>query len=116
MLGNFFAVVIFFVIVTFFGVGLSVGEVAETWIAPIFAGLLALGVAAFLFGDRAAQILLVIVRSGTHLIFALTIVYLAVKPLVAHPTAIAFTIAGLFSACIAVALYLNRDANEAELL
>ena len=108
--GNLCAVVMFFAIITLFvGVGLWAGGAREVWAAPIFSGMLALGLAAFLFPD-AQRTLMIVLRSAGHFVMILIVAYLGLQPIVANPAGIAFSVAGAFTALIALALYL--DARE----
>jgi uncharacterized protein len=105
--GNLCGVAMFFAIITLFtGVGLWAGGAQEVWAAPIFSGLLALGLAAFLF-PAAQHSLMIVLRSACHFAMILTVAYLGVQPFVAHPTGIAFSVAGAFTALIALSLYLD---------
>ncbi|MEP6790935.1 MAG: TPM domain-containing protein [Ramlibacter sp.] len=106
-IGNACAVLIFFSVITVFvGAGLS-GNVEEVWAAPLFAGMLALGLAVFLFPGKPAQVLMIVLRSFGHFLFVLLIVYLTLQAFVPHPAKLAFSVAGAFTACIALALYLE---------
>jgi hypothetical protein len=100
----------FFAIITLFvGVALWASDAQEVWAAPIFAGMLALGLAAFLF-PGAQRPLMIVLRSAGHFVMVLLFAYLGLQPFVAHPAGIAFSVAGAFTALIALALYL--DARE----
>jgi uncharacterized protein len=112
--GNLCAVVMFFAIITLFvGVGLWAGGAKEVWAAPIFSGMLALGLAAFLFPD-AQRYLMIVLRSAGHFVMILIVAYLGLQPFVAHPAGIAFSVAGAFTALIALALYLDsRERTRA---
>jgi uncharacterized protein len=106
--GNLAAVLIFFAVITMFvGVGLS-GQVEQTWAAPVFAGTLALGLAVFLFPGKPARVLLVVLRSVMHFLFILVVAWLALHEFVAEPGPLAFWTAGVCTALIALALYLDR--------
>lgn len=108
--GNLCAVLIFFAILTLFtGVGLWAAEFEEVWASGIFSGLLALGLAAFLFPAAARPIMLTL-RSAIHFAMILLIAYLGLHPFTVNPAPIAFTVAIAFTALIALALYL--DARE----
>jgi uncharacterized protein len=105
--GNLCAVAMFFSIITLFvGVGLWAADARELWAAPIFAGLLALGLAAFLF-PRARDNLMIVVRSAGHFVAVLVFAYLGLQPFVANPAGIAFSVAGAFTALLALAHYLD---------
>ncbi len=105
--GNLCGVAMFFAIITLFvGVGLWASGAEEVWAAPIFAGMLALGLAAFLFPD-AQRPLIIVLRSAGHFVMVLLFAYLGLQPFVAHPASIAFSVAGAFTTLIALALYLD---------
>jgi uncharacterized protein len=108
--GNLCAVTMFFAIITLFvGVGLWAADAREVWAAPIFSGLLALGLAAFLF-PRAQQNLMIVLRSAGHFVTALLFAYFGLQPFVANPAGMAFSVAGAFTVLLALAYYL--DASE----
>ncbi|MEO7725689.1 MAG: TPM domain-containing protein [Burkholderiales bacterium] len=105
--GNLCAVAMFFSIITLFtGVGLWAGGAQEIWAAPIFSGLLALGLAAFLF-PAAQSNLLIVLRSACHFAMILIVAYLGLEPFVAHPAGVAFSAAAAFTALIALSLLLG---------
>ena len=108
VVGNLCAVVLFFAILTLFvGMGLSVGGVEELWAAPLFALLMATGVAVFLFPGHPAHYLMLFLRSFVHFIFVLAVAYSALLPIYPHPALLAVTAAGLFTALVAIGLYLD---------
>ncbi len=108
MIGNLMAVAMFFSVITLFvGVGLSALEPELILAAPVFAGLLATGLAVFLFPGKPAQYLLIFLRSAMHFVFILIIAFIALEPFSAHPESIACAIAGAVSGCIAIGLYLD---------
>jgi uncharacterized protein len=111
-IGNLIAVALFFTLISVFvGAGLSATDAGfEWWAAPLFAGLLALGLAAFLF-PRQTQALLLVLRSYVHFVFILIIAYLAMMNFLPHPEPIALSIAGGFTTLVALALYLD-SRNE----
>jgi uncharacterized protein len=112
--GNLCGVLMFFAIITLFvGVGLWAGGAREIWAAPIFAGLLALGLAAFLF-PGAQRYLMIVLRSAVHFVMILIFAYLGLQPFVADPTGIAFSAAGAFTALVALALYLDAHERSCE--
>lgn len=113
--GNLIGVVFFFAVITLFvGVGLQVGQVEELWMAPIFAGLLAIGLAVFLFPGKAHYLMLVL-RSAMHFALILAIVYPALQPFIPHPAGMAFAASGALTACIALSLYLDaRERSRAQ--
>lgn len=105
--GNLIAVALFFAVITLFvGAGLSAAEVA-VWPAPVFAGLLAIGVAVFLFPGKAAECLMVVLRSAMHFVFILVVAYIALLPFGTDPLPIALAAAALVTACAALGLYLD---------
>jgi uncharacterized protein len=105
--GNAIAVMLFFSVITLFvGAGLSAADQA-VWPAPIFAGLLATGVAIFLFPGTVADYLMVALRSAMHFVFILVVAYVALLPFRPEPLAIALTAAAAVTACAALGLYLD---------
>jgi uncharacterized protein len=105
--GNAAAVAIFFAfLMLFLGVGLS-GVPEAVWGAPLFAGAMALGLAAMLFPGRPAQVLMIVLRSFMHFIFILAFAYPALMAVVSEPTKVAFTSAGAFTALVALSLYMD---------
>jgi uncharacterized protein len=112
--GNFCAVVLFFTIITLFvGMGLSVGGVKELWAAPLFALLMATGVAVFLFPGKPAQYLMLFLRSLMHFIFVLAVAYSALSAVHAQPALFAVSAAGLFTALVAIGLFLDSRETKA---
>ena len=90
----------FFAILTLFvGMGLSVGGVEELWAAPLFALLLATGVAVFLFPGQPAHYLMLFLRGFIHFIFVSAVAYSALLPIYPQPTLLAVSSAGLCSLC-----------------
>ena len=79
-------------ITLFFGAGLSAAEEA-VWPAPVFAGLLAIGLAVFLFPGRAADYLMIVLRSAMHFVFIPVVTYIALLPFRPDPLRIALSIA-----------------------
>jgi hypothetical protein len=77
------------------------------WGAPLFAGTMALGLAAVLFPGRPAQVLMIVLRSVMHFCFILAFAYPALMGVVAEPTRLAFGIAGAFTALVALSLYMD---------
>ena len=107
MFGNLCGVTMFFAIITLFvGVALWASGAQEVWAAPIFSGMLALGLAAVLF-PGAQRPLMIVLRSAGHFVMVLLFAYLGLQPFVAHPAGIAFSVAGVFTALIALSLYLD---------
>ena len=105
--GNFCGVLLFFSIITLFvGVGIDALELKELWAAPLFAGILALGLSAFLF-PGVQQPLMAVLRSVMHFALILTFAYLGLGPLVDDPAPVAFSAAFAFTALVAAALYLD---------
>ena len=70
-------------------------------------GLLATGLAVFLFPGKPADFLMVVLRSAMHFVFMLAVVYAALGAFVPHPAGIAFAAAGAVTACAALGLYLD---------
>jgi hypothetical protein len=107
-IGNLIGVALFFAVITLFvGAGLSAAGAEEVWAAPIFAGLLAIGVAVFLFPGKPAQVLMIVLRSLMHFAFILAVAYVSLQPFMPHPAGIAFAVAGAFTAFAALGLYLD---------
>jgi uncharacterized protein len=107
-IGNLIGVALFFAVITLFvGAGLSAAGAEEVWVAPIFAGLLAIGVAVFLFPGKPAQVLMIVLRSLMHFAFILAVAYVSLQPFMPHPAGIAFAVAGAFTAFAALGLYLD---------
>jgi len=101
------AVALFFSVITLFvGAGLSAAEVA-VWPAPVFAGLLAIGVAVFLFPGKAADCLMIVLRSAMHFVFILIVAYIALLPFRPDPLPIALAVAVAVAACVSLGLYLD---------
>ena len=106
-LGNLIGVALFFSVITLFvGAGLSAAEVA-VWPAPVFAGLLAIGVAVFLFPGKAADYLMIALRSAMHFVCILIVAYVALQPFRPDPLPIALALAAAVTACAALGLYLD---------
>lgn len=106
-LGNLMAVALFFCVVTLFvGTGLSAAESA-LWPAPVFAGLLAIGVAVFLFPGKAADYLMIVLRSAMHFVFILVLAYIALLPFRPDPLGIALSVAAAVTASAALGIYLD---------
>lgn len=106
-LGNLVAVALFFCVITLFvGAGLSAADQA-VWPAPLFAGLLAIGVAVFLFPGKAADYLMIVLRSAMHFVFILVVAYVALLPFRPDPLPIALAAAAAVTACAALGLYLD---------
>jgi len=106
-LGNLTAVALFFTVVTLFvGAGLSAADEA-VWPAPLFAGLLATGVAVFLFPGKAADYLMIALRSAMHFVFILVVAYVALLPFAPDPLHIALAVAAAVTVCAALGLYLD---------
>jgi len=107
VVGNFFAVAVFFGIISLFvGVGLdAVGE--PLWPGFLFSGMLATGLAVFLFPGKPAHYLMLVLRSGMHFVFVLVLAYVALIPLNPHPLQPALFAAGLVTGLAALALFLE---------
>lgn len=94
-LGNLIAVAMFFSVITLFvGAGLSAMDAEAVWIAPVFAGLLATGLAVFLFPGKPARYLGYVLASAMHFVFILTVAWIALYPFVAGPAGVALAVAG----------------------
>jgi len=110
--GNVIAVAFFFSVITLFvGVGLSAFDDEAAWAAPIFAGLLACGLAVFLFPGKPARYLLVVLRSALHFVFTFIVAYIALQPFVREPGSIAFAAGSIITACVALGLYVDSREN-----
>ena len=107
-IGNVIGVALFFAVITLFvGAVLSAAGAEEVWVAPMFAGLLAIGVAVFLFPGKPAQVLIIALRSLMHFAFVLAVAYVSLQPFMPHPAGIAFAVAGAVTAFAALGLYLD---------
>ena len=105
--GNLCAVVLFFLILTLFvGIGLAAAEVEQLWPAPLFALLLAIGLAAFLF-PGATRPLLLALRSLLHFAFMLALSYAALSSIDADPARLAVGASVVFTVLIAIGLLLD---------
>ena len=112
--GNLIGVALFFTVITLFvGAGLSAAEAEEVWAAPIFAGLLSIGLAVFLFPGKPAHYLMIVLRSAMHFVFILVVAYVALEPFIPHPGRIALAAAALVTACAALGLYLDSRERAA---
>jgi hypothetical protein len=100
------------VITLFVGAGLSAMEPEAVWGAPVFGGLLAIGLAVFLFPGEPARYLMIFLRSAMHFVFILAVAWIALALFVPHPAAVAFTVAGAITACIALGLYLDSRGRK----
>ncbi len=106
--GNLIAVAMFFSVITLFvGGGLSAADVDAVWIGPVFAGLLATGLAVFLFPGKPARYLGYALTSAMLFVFILTIAWAALGAFVPDAAAIAFSAAGVVTALAALGLYLE---------
>ncbi|HKA45953.1 MAG TPA: TPM domain-containing protein [Burkholderiales bacterium] len=107
--GNLIAVAMFFAVIALFvGAGLWAADVeGAVWMAAAFAGLLATGLAIFLFPGKPARLLMVLLRSALHFVFILIVAWTALHPFIPDPGAIAFAVAGAVTACAALGLYLD---------
>jgi uncharacterized protein len=111
LVGNAFGVAMFFAVITLFvGAGLSAAGDGFVWAAPLFAGVLAIGLAVFLFPGRPANALMVVLRSVLHLVFMLVVAYVSLAPFVPDPLRLALSAAGLITALVALGLY--ADGRE----
>ncbi|MDB5921741.1 MAG: putative lipoprotein [Betaproteobacteria bacterium] len=106
--GNLIGVALFFsVIALFVGAGVSAMEPDAVWVGPMFAGLLSVGLAIFLFPGKPAHYLMIVLRSAMQFVFILVVAAVALEPFIPHPGRIAFAAAALVTACIALGLYLD---------
>lgn len=113
--GNLIAVAAFFGVITMFtGVGISMVAPDEAFGAPLFAGTLAIGLAVFLFPGKPAEFLMVVLRSLMHFFFVLVISCVALQDRVSQPGQTALFIAGAFTACVALSLYLDSRESRAK--
>ncbi|HYH40497.1 MAG TPA: TPM domain-containing protein [Burkholderiales bacterium] len=105
--GNLVGVAMFFsVIALFTGGGLySAGEPA--WWGVVFAGMLALGLAIFLFPGKPAHYLSILLASAMLFIFVLVVAYAALVPFTPDPSGAAVTVAGIVTAFAALGRYLD---------
>lgn len=104
--GNLMAVAMFFSIITLFaGAGLHAAE-EPIWPAFIFSGLLATGVAVFLFPSASTH-LMVALRSAMHFVFILVVVWAGLGAFIPDASRIAFAVATIVTACAALGLYLD---------
>ena len=101
----------FFAIITLFvGVGLSAAE-EPVWAAPVFSGLLAIGLAACLFPGAVALYLMLFLRSAVHFVFVLVVAYVGLASFIPDPSRIAFAAAGLVTACAAIRPRFTKRAS-----
>jgi len=108
--GNLCALLMFFSILTLFvGVGFWAGRADEIWAAPVFSGVLSLGLAVYLF-PQVQMPLMILLRTVVHFVIALLVVYLGLLAFVPQPVGIAFGVAGVFTALIATGLFLDQRA------
>lgn len=112
--GNLCAVVLFFLILTIFvGMGLVAADVDEVWVAPLFALMLAIGLAAFLF-PGAARPLLLGLRTLIHFVFMLAVSYGALSSISSPPSIhansapLAVGVSTLFATLIAIGLLFDH--------
>jgi uncharacterized protein len=114
--GNLAAVAMFFAVITLFvGVGLWTDAADFVWAAPMFAGLLAIGLAVFLFPGKPAHYLMLVLRSAMHFAFIAVVAYVALEPFIPHPGRTALAVAAAVTLCAALALYLDsRESARAD--
>jgi hypothetical protein len=106
--GNMIGVALFFTVITLFvGAGLSAAEAEAVWGAPVFAGMLSMGLAIFLFPGKVAHYLGLVLTSAMHFVFILVLAAVALEPFIPHPGRIAFAAAAVVTACTALGLYLD---------
>ncbi|MGZ5124620.1 MAG: TPM domain-containing protein [Burkholderiales bacterium] len=113
-IGNLIGVALFFTVITLFvGAGVSAMEPDAVWVGPMFAGLLSIGLAIFLFPGKPADYLTIVLRSAMQFVFILVVAAVALEPFVPHPGRIAFASAALVTACVALGLYLDSRERAA---
>lgn len=114
VLGNGFAVMLLFAIITLaIGTALFLAHDSHYLAAPLFAALMALGVAVFLFPEQ-ARYLMIGLRSYVHFLLMAMVVYGAMQGFNPQPGNIAFAVAGAFAALSALIIYLDgRDLAHA---
>jgi uncharacterized protein len=113
IIGNLCGVLLFFAILTLFvGMGLYAGGADEVWAAPLFAFLMATGVAVFLFPGAPAHYLMLFLRSFMHFLFVLAVAYFALLPIYPQPTLPAFGAAALFTVLVAIGLLLDSRETK----
>jgi uncharacterized protein len=106
--GNLVGVALFFSVITLFvGAGVVAMEPDAVWIGPLFAGLLSVGLAVFLFPGKPADYLMIVLRSAMQFVFILVVAAVAFEPFITHPGRIAFAAAALVTTCVALGLYLD---------
>ena len=111
-LGNLAAIALFFAVITLFvGGGLAATAPELTWAGPVFAGLLATGLAIFLFPGAPARYLMVVLRSAMHFVFILVVVWVGLQPFMSDPARIAFGVATAVTAAVALGLYLDSRSE-----
>ena len=111
--GNLMGVAMFFAIITLF-VCFGLWAAKEpVWPGFFFSGLLAIGLAIFLFPGRPADYLSYFLRSAVHFVFILFVAFVALAPLIPDPSRIAFGAAAAVTACIALGLYLDSREQRA---
>lgn len=116
-LGNLIAVVLFFAVITLFvSAGLSGFEGRAVWPAPVFAGLLALGLAVFLFPGKPADYLMIVLRSAMQFVFVLVVAWVALQPIVQQPATLAFSSAAVVTLCAALGFHFDSRAARTRAL
>jgi uncharacterized protein len=112
--GSMAAVLLFFGVITLFvGAGLKAAGEGFVWGAPVFAGILAMGLAAFLFPSR-AQVLLVVLRSVMQFVFVGVVAHVSLMAFVPEPLRLALLVAGVITTLIAIGLFLDsREGSDA---
>ena len=106
--GNLIGVALFFSVITLFvGAGVSAMEPDAVWVAPLFAGLLSVGLAICLFPGKPAHYLGLVLTSAMQFVFILVVAAVALAPFMPHPGRMAFTAAAVVTACTALGFYLD---------
>lgn len=110
--GNAAAVLLFFAFLLLF-IGVGLWTVPEAlWGGPLFAGAMALGLAAVLFPGPIAQRIMVVLRSYMHFLFMLALAYPTLMLLQPRPVLPAFAVAGSFTALVALGLYMDHKGRK----
>ena len=103
---------LFAVFTLFAGMGLYLGDVKELWAAPLFALLLASAPLAFILSGSAQKWFGLFLGNYMYFVLALVIAYLALQAIHKEPTALAFAAAAIFTALVAIGLFLDsRETN-----
>lgn len=92
-------------IMLFVGTTLAAVSPEQLWAAYVFGGMFALGVAAMLLPGAVRHIVMLMLRSYVHFVFVLVLTYVALSGFVPRPEPLAFAVAAIFTALVALALY-----------